>query len=326
MSESGNSVTDKPAASLVDSMEGEAMPANETIVSEPHEDGASLLIRIGGHLREAREAQGKQLTDMVRELKLRKVYLEAMENGKWEVLPDEVYAIAFLRQYAAHLKLDLDDDINKIKNRQYQLTRPLTFPDPPVAPSRRWAWIAAALFLVLFLAFNIFNHDIEAPSPTDPIPAAVPLSSEPAAALPDAESMNSPDHTSQAENIEPAETDSPAPVETTAPSINLPTQDAAVSEQTTPVLHSYRFEAVGDAVWLQVYLPDDSGSASGDLRKEVLLNAGHHLLLNEPYSRLWLTTGNAGALQISIDEKIINAVGSLGDIGTVLRNYQLSIK
>jgi len=321
MSNSDNHATDKPDVTPVDSMEGEAMAENDVTVDEQHEDGASLLTGIGRQLREAREAQGKQLTDMVRELKLRKIYLEAMENGKWEILPDEVYAIGFLRQYAAHLKLDLDDDINKIKNRQYQLTRPLTFPDPPVAPSRRWAWVAAACFLVLFLAFNIFNHDIEAPAPTDPIPAVMPPASEPEAAVPETEaSISTPDHANPPENT--------GPIESAQPVISLPAPVAAVPEQATPAtdLHSYRFEAVGDAVWLQVYLPDASGSSKGELRKEALLNAGHHLMLNEPYDRLWLTTGNAGALEISIDEKIINAVGSLGDKGTVLRNYQLGIK
>ncbi|HKI62051.1 MAG TPA: helix-turn-helix domain-containing protein [Mariprofundaceae bacterium] len=294
------------------------------------EDSTSLLLNIGEQLRQAREAQGKKLSDMVRELKLRKVYLEAMENGDWDVLPDEVYAIGFLRQYAAYLKLDLDDDVNKIRNRQYELTRPLTFPDPPVAPSRRWAWIAAAAFLILFLVFNVLNNDTEDNGPSTAPVSVVSPPSEPAPPNVGGEA-----NTPEVNDSDLTGTNTPAEIPanaTTTPadepksSIDVVTAANNEAVQTTATMHSFRFEAVNDAVWLQVYLPDASGNAMGELRQEVLLNPGYHFTLNEPYNSLWLTTGNAGALQILIDEKLVNEAGSLGDIGTVLRNYQLNVK
>jgi transcriptional regulator with XRE-family HTH domain len=324
-----NDLTDK-SAPQADNQEEHILQVEDTGRASQIEDGASLLLRIGQQLRQAREAQGKQLSDMVRELKLRKVYLEAMENGDWDVLPDEVYAIGFLRQYAAHLKLDLDDDVNKIRNRQYELTRPLTFPDPPVAPSRRWAWIAAAAFLILFLAFNVLNNETEDIGPAtlpNPVVSPPPESGTPiVGGEANTLEMNDPDITG---------TDIPAELPANATSTtadesqsNMDAVTPANKEAVQPsgTMHSFRFEAINDAVWLQVYLPDASGNTMGELRREVLLNPGYHFTLNEPFNSLWLTTGNAGALQIRIDEKLVNEAGSLGDIGSVLRNYQLNVK
>ncbi|MDX8407170.1 MAG: DUF4115 domain-containing protein [Mariprofundaceae bacterium] len=296
----------------------------------------SLLSDIGHRLRKARKARGENLDDLVRELKLRKVYLQALEKGDWDALPDKVYAIGFLRQYAAHLKLDLDDEINRIKNRQYKLTRPLTFPDPPIAPSRRWAWIAGACFIVLFIAFNVFNYTDNDSAPE------LPLSST--AVQPEQGTPPPVNETKIASGTSDAEPDAPPPASETLPppsaasgsDIEAPlpdeTQTPPLPESSHPPvsvasilpLHRYRFEAVNDAVWLQVYLPAADGSGKGEMRKEVLLQAGHHLVLNEPVKQLWVTTGNAGALQVSVDGKVVDPAGSLGEIGKVLHDHQIS--
>jgi len=312
--------TESPAGNT----EERALQQDDVGSNEPIEDSASLLISIGRQLRQAREAQGKQISDIVRELKLRKVYLEAMENGDWDILPDEVYAIGFLRQYASHLQLDLDADVNKIRNRHYELTRPLTFPDPPVAPSRRWAWLAAAVFLILFLAFNVLNNDTEEVAPSIPLVSVAPPAAEPEAVPP-------PEMNSSA--VPMADVPAHAKINAATPATDQPGKSmdtaAPTDQMAAPpsgAIHSFRFEAVNDSVWLQVYLPDASGNSMGELRKEVLLNPGYHLTLDEPFNSLWITTGNAGALQIRIDDKLVNEAGSLGDIGAVLRNYQINAK
>ncbi len=118
-----------------------------------------LLSEVGQKLVLAREARGEQLSVVVRALKLREANLKALEEGDWDCLPDDVYALGFLRQYSSYLALDLKEEIQRIKNDQYILTRPLTFPDPPVAPSYTWAWIAGTAFIILFVAFNIISQD-----------------------------------------------------------------------------------------------------------------------------------------------------------------------
>ncbi len=283
-------------------------PASDTSAH----DSAAQLKDIGRQLRKARKAHGESLDDLVRELKLRKVYFQALEKGNWDALPDEVYAVGFLRQYAAHLGLDIDVDIKRIKNRQYKLTRPMTFPDPPIAPSRRWAWITGACFIVLFIVFNVFNYTDDDTNSIIPVPPPLQIQPEPAVIAPAAVQPDAQPEPHMAD----AAKDASAVASKTASKIVL--------DETLRPLHSFRFDAIDDAVWLQVYLPDADGLMIGELRKEVLLQPGHHITLDEPVNHLWLTTGNAGALQISVDGNIVHAAGTLGDIGKVLHDYQIS--
>ncbi len=146
-----------------------------------------LLLQIADKLSHTRQSQGHSVDEVVRILKLRKRHVLALESGDWEQMPDDVYVIGFLRQYASYLNLDISDEIHRLKDDDYSLTRPLTFPDPPVAPSRRWAWIGAIAFIALFIFFNItsgnyFGDQAKSPgniatSTTDSTPAPSPAES-----------------------------------------------------------------------------------------------------------------------------------------------------
>jgi len=61
---------------------------------------------LGTWLREAREAQGLSLDEVEAQTRIRRAFLEALEEGNYHVLPGEVYVRGFLRNYAMHLGLD----------------------------------------------------------------------------------------------------------------------------------------------------------------------------------------------------------------------------
>jgi cytoskeletal protein RodZ len=63
---------------------------------------------IGNSLREARIRKGLTIKDVESATKIRAKYLEALEEDDFEVLPGPTYVKAFLRTYAAYLKLDAD--------------------------------------------------------------------------------------------------------------------------------------------------------------------------------------------------------------------------
>ena len=318
----------------------EAMPAEAGLTPRQ-----ALLKEIGRRLTEARQARGEPLSRAVRSLKLRQIHLEALESGDWASLPDDVYALGFLRQYSAYLSLDLSEDIQRIKNDQYSLTRPLTFPDPPVAPSRRWSWIAAVAFIILFIAFNIIDlEQLSSPSPSPekqeeqavmpatpaepaaPEPAA-PIEETPAAPADESPATNEAAETDETPSAESEPTAPPAPEALPVAQQATPeTATAAPADEQTPTVHQFRFEAVGDAVWLQVFLPDASGQAKGELRKEVLLQAGSSFTISEPVESLWITCGNPFALQISADGQVKAEAGTLGPAGKVLRDHQFRIQ
>jgi cytoskeletal protein RodZ len=65
-----------------------------------------MATRIGQALREARAARGVELSEAERVTKIRTKFLRAMEEDRWEDLPEPVYARGFLSTYAQFLGLD----------------------------------------------------------------------------------------------------------------------------------------------------------------------------------------------------------------------------
>lgn len=63
----------------------------------------------GQCLKRGREDRGLSVEDVSRATKIGVAYLKAIEEDRYEVLPAEVFAVGFLRQYATSVGLDPDD-------------------------------------------------------------------------------------------------------------------------------------------------------------------------------------------------------------------------
>ena len=68
---------------------------------------------IGNFLRERREARGISLIEAEKDLKIRKKYLQALEEGNLDVIPGKTYIIGYLRNYSKYLGID-EENINQI--------------------------------------------------------------------------------------------------------------------------------------------------------------------------------------------------------------------
>jgi cytoskeleton protein RodZ len=96
------------------------------------EELAAEAARIGDELREARLALGLSVEDMAAQLRIRRPYLEALEEGRVRDLPGVAYAVGFVRTYATALGLDAD----VLSRRFREATGPaaakpkLVFPEP----------------------------------------------------------------------------------------------------------------------------------------------------------------------------------------------------
>jgi cytoskeleton protein RodZ len=75
--------------------------------------------QLGPVFRDSRVQSGKTIDDAVRETKIAKKYLIAIENEDFDIFPGETYIIGFLRNYAQFLGLDPDEMI--IKYRDYKI-------------------------------------------------------------------------------------------------------------------------------------------------------------------------------------------------------------
>jgi len=67
---------------------------------------AGEATRVGAELRDTRQSLGLGIDDVAASLKIRRVYLEAIEEGRVRDLPAPAYAIGFVRTYARALGLD----------------------------------------------------------------------------------------------------------------------------------------------------------------------------------------------------------------------------
>lgn len=80
---------------------------------------------IGNFLRERREASGISLIEVEKDLKIRKKYLQALEEGNIDAIPGKTYLIGYLRNYSKYLGID-DENIIQIiqtyKNLEKQKT------------------------------------------------------------------------------------------------------------------------------------------------------------------------------------------------------------
>lgn len=74
--------------------------------------------RLGTHLRNVRESKRLSLRDVEQQLHIRKSYLEALEQEKYSVLPNEVYLRGFLRSYARFLGLSPEKCIAYYENEK----------------------------------------------------------------------------------------------------------------------------------------------------------------------------------------------------------------
>ena len=102
-------------------------------------------------LRDQREARGLRLSDVEKNLRIRRPHLEAIEEGRFDKLPGAAYIPAFLRAYAAHVGLDPEKVLTAYHlSGPVPIKRPVTLPaDFPIVEKR--APIGLAVLTVLMV-------------------------------------------------------------------------------------------------------------------------------------------------------------------------------
>ncbi|MDY0874527.1 helix-turn-helix domain-containing protein [Dongia rigui] len=94
-------------------------------VDDRNEDGVAAL------LRRRREELGRDIATVARQLRIRAVYISAIEEGRLQDLPGTAYAVGFVRAYADYLGLDGNSVVGDYRDelarrsRQNQLIWPV---------------------------------------------------------------------------------------------------------------------------------------------------------------------------------------------------------
>ncbi len=266
----------------------------------------ALQCEIGNKLKQTREEKNISIEYVIKELKFSKTFLNALEDGTWENLPGEVYAIGFLKQYSALLDLDVSAEIDRIKSKSFELKAPETYPDVPISPNKKWVYIAIALFIALLFIVNISSTD-------------------------DKEQSNRATNTTQTQTDTVTLTESTEPenivVASDSYAENHVEPSALLAEESKPdapipVKKTYSFFAATNDVWLQVSEIDEFGEPQ--LLREVLLKKGQSFSIIDTASKLVLTAGNARALEVLEGNHVLFAAGTLGEENKVLKRFPIN--
>jgi len=298
-------------------------PESRTAVGTASRAGAS----VGELLRAERERRGWQIVDIARQLKIRRLMLDAIETGRHQDLPRGAYAAGFVRAYADFLQLDSAELVRRFRSESSGLEEraELTFPTPINETRLPGSLVVASALLAAVLAYGgwyYYTLDNRTPAQRitavpetlaarvpapEPLPPRVqPLSSgearagalpqpqpspalEPAAPLPPAAFVPTPAGAAQLAAV-------PAPAG--APAIEGPrsfgeTQEGRIVIRATSDSWTQIRDAAGNVVFSRILRPGES------------YNAPDRDGLN-----LW--TGNAGGLDIRVDGRLVPAIGRVG--------------
>jgi cytoskeleton protein RodZ len=245
---------------------------------------------LGERFRAAREARGLTLSDVSEQLRIRAVYLAAIEEENWPAIGAAVYARGFLRTYARFLGLDPEESVAAFNASSGAAapasTAPVATPGDgprPIAGPRQglspviWIASAIAIALVAYVVYNAMTLSRPGTSAIDASASAVASSSP----LP----SNSPG---------PGATDIAA-----AGASASPTVSASPGGPNSLELH------FSSASWLRV-------SVDGGASIEGTFPAGTVKTFHGKFAIV--RVGNAAGVEAFVDGKSVGVLGKAGDV------------
>ncbi|SEN34944.1 helix-turn-helix domain-containing protein [Paenibacillus sp. OV219] len=149
---------------------------------------------LGALLRKAREQRNLSLDDIQELTKIRKRYLEAIEDGNYKVLPGSFYVRAFVKNYADAVGLDAEE-VLRLYTNEIPSSAPEQVIEPVQRPRRsqshtsdrlsRWGFRTLMWSFLLLIAVLVYVYAIKQP---------------------DKDNVNSADQTKMTDQTKPLET------------------------------------------------------------------------------------------------------------------------
>jgi cytoskeletal protein RodZ len=270
---------------------------------------------LGERFRAAREARGLTLSDVAEHIRIRSVYLAAIEDENWSAIGAPVYIRGFLRTYARFLGLEPEEVVAEFNSQASAPPPPV--PTAPGAPPRTsyladeepparglspLIWVASLVAVVL-IAVVVYN---EAMLHTRQSATVLPSNSPTAAASAAAAGVAA--DASPSENSTSADS-SPSPA---GSSLGSPTVAATLSPAPLASGTANLEVRLTAPSWLRV-------TVDGNVSMEGTFPAGTDRQFRGKIARLRI--GNAGGVEIIIDGKSMGTLGAAGDV--VERSFTL---
>src|SRR6266404_4751655 len=107
---------------------------------------------VGRLLRDQREALGYSVADIAQRLRIRPAFIDAIEVGRFDLLPGAAYIPAFLRAYATHVGLDPQKVLSAYQlSGAVPIARPVTLPAAAFPMVDRRAPLGLAVLTVILV-------------------------------------------------------------------------------------------------------------------------------------------------------------------------------
>lgn len=261
---------------------------------------------VGQSLRLAREQRGEKVEDIAETLKIRRVYLQALEDSDWANLPELVYAQGFVRSYADYLGLDGPAAALQFKKefrggpRKPELDMPKPIEDNQT-PDFKIIGASIAGLLAVLLLWSVLRPS-HRPEPVPPAPSAT--------------------------QSQPAPAEASAPAATTEPNSTTAAPAAMASTTALPTAPAAAQTGIGYGAatqtrvtitatqdsWVQVRASD------GQVMFSRVMRPGDYYRV-PPDAGLTLTTGNLSGLNFTVDGQNLSPNSTPG---TVQRNLTLA--
>ena len=122
--------------------------------------GASEATEFGAAIRDMRLAHNTDLATVASTLRIRLVYLQAIEDGRFTELPGPTYAAGFVRTYAEYLGLDLSEVMRRYREVALGLDRqaPLVAPSPVVEGTMPTGFILLVAAVLAVIAYGSWYY------------------------------------------------------------------------------------------------------------------------------------------------------------------------
>ena len=156
-------------------------------VADTYSPGLDAGLNIGAALRAAREFHGLDLEELSQATRIRRSYLTALEDMRFEDLPSRPFIIGYIRAYAKALRLDPEAAVARFREDAPDEGQGLRAPvgvrrerDP-----RLTLFVVAGIVVVIGVAlWNVAQHSITVDAPPVGVPPTVAQSAAQSAALP----------------------------------------------------------------------------------------------------------------------------------------------
>lgn len=136
--------------------------------------------RAGRKLQEARRQLGLSLDEVADRIRVRREFLDALEQMNVKLLPGKAYALAFLRSYARELGIDERAIVDQFQD-ECALTREEAqqIKSPASRPGKERPWLAAAALVLVAAGFVGWRalQSGDAPPDEAPVTAEAPAGS-----------------------------------------------------------------------------------------------------------------------------------------------------